>query len=348
MPRRGSKRRRGKAAAGDSGKPNRFMRVPREAIDPQLRVAGTLARLVFRPSLPLWRCLRFASRRLVGRHVPGLRGEQKWIPSSEGGPDVRVRVFRPASEAPAGALPGVLFLHGGGYALGIPEASAVRLRTLMQTRPCVIVAPDYRKSLEAPYPAALDDCTSALVWMRDHADELGVRSDQLIVIGESAGGGLAAAVTLRARDRGDVAIAFQMPLYPMIDDRMTTASCRDNDAPVWNASHNRLGWQLYLGGLAGDAVPKYAAAARETDHAGLPPAATLVGDLDPFRDETIRWVEGLRAAGVPCAFRQFDRAYHGFELLQPNAEVSRAATAFVCEQFAHAVDDCFAAQPSRS
>jgi acetyl esterase/lipase len=131
----------------------------------------------------------------------------------------------------------------------------------------------------------------------------------------------------------------------MIDDRMITESARDNDAPVWSSRHNRVGWNLYLGGLTGDDVPKYAAPARETDFSNLPPTATFVGDLDPFRDETSQYVEGLRAAGVPVAFRVFERCYHAFDVIGANSAIGREAGAFLHEQFAHAVDDCFAKQP---
>jgi acetyl esterase/lipase len=147
-----------------------------------------------------------------------------------------------------------------------------------------------------------------------------------------------------ARDRGDVNIAFQLPLCPMIDDRMITESARDNDAPVWSSRHNRLGWDLCLGGLSGDDVPKYAAPTRETDFTNLPPTATFVGSLDPFRDETVNYVESLRAAGVPAAFREFEACFHGFDLMGSETRVGREAGKFLREQLSHAVDDCFAKQ----
>jgi acetyl esterase/lipase len=130
----------------------------------------------------------------------------------------------------------------------------------------------------------------------------------------------------------------------MIDDRMTTESARDNDAPLWSSAHNRLGWKLYLGGLSGNDVSKYAAPGRETDYAGLPPTATFVGDLDPFRDETLQYVEHLRAAGVAVECRVFQGCYHGFDIIRPGARVSRDANGFLCEQFARAVDTRFAPQ----
>jgi acetyl esterase/lipase len=113
---------------------------------------------------------------------------------------------------------------------------------------------------------------------------------------------------------------------------------RDNDAPLWSARHNRVAWDLYLGGLSEDQVPKYAAPARETDYSGLPPTTTFVGDLDPFRDETLAYVANLRAAGVPVECRVFEGCFHGFDLIQPDTTPGRAANAFFREQFAAAVD----------
>jgi acetyl esterase/lipase len=147
-----------------------------------------------------------------------------------------------------------------------------------------------------------------------------------------------------ARDRGDVRIAHQLPLYPMIDHRMVTASSQDNDAPLWSSRHNRIAWDLYLGGLAGDAVPRYASPALETDCSGLPPTTTFVGELDPFLDETAGYVEALRAAGVPVEFRRYPRCYHGFDAVRPGAKASREANQFVCDRFAFAVDHHFAKQ----
>jgi acetyl esterase/lipase len=314
-------------------------------IDPELRLAGLVARALFRPSEGFFRFARRVDRRMRGSDVPGLECEQRWADSLDAGVRVRVRTYRLPGPAPSAGLPGVLFLHGGGYAMGCPELSAAMYRMLLRTRPCVIVAPDYRKSLEAPYPAAVNDCHGSLLWLKENAAALGVREDQLLVMGMSAGGGLTAAVSLMARDRGDVRIAHQFPLYPMIDHRMVTASSRDNDAPLWSSRHNRIAWDLYLGGLAGAEVPRYASPALETDYAGLPPTTTFVGELDPFLDETVAYVEALRAAGVDAELRRHPRCYHGFDAVRPNAKVSREANAFLCERFAHAVEHDFAKQP---
>ncbi len=314
------------------------MRVTRDMIHPELRRAGTFAKLLFRPSAWFFRLARRMGRRSDGEDVPGLDGDERTVESLDEGVSVRVRIFRPKAPSSDGPLPGVLFLHGGGFAMGNPEMFGSSFQTLLDERDCVIVAPDYRKSVDVPYPAALHDCYGTLLWMKKNAAELGIREDQLIVIGGSAGGGLTASVTLMARDRGDVRIAYQLPLYPMIDDRMTSDSMRDNDAPVWSVKHNRVAWGLYLGGLSGDEVPKYAAVARESDYAGLPPTATFVGDLDPFLDETLAYVEALRAAGVPVECRVFEGCYHGFDLLDENTTPAREANAWLRAHFAAAVD----------
>jgi acetyl esterase/lipase len=212
----------------------------------------------------------------------------------------------------------------------------------------MVVAPDYRLGPEAPYPAALDDCYLALTWLRDHAAALGVRDDQLAVAGSSAGGGLAAALTLLARDRGEVAIAFQMPLYPMLDDRCATESARASGTPVWDAVTNRNAWRIYLGELAGtDRVPPYAAPARATDLAGLPPAFTYVGDIELFRDEVVDYVGRLRAAGVPVTFELLRGCYHGFDVVAPRAPVSRRALELQAAWLREATARYTAPQPGR-
>jgi acetyl esterase/lipase len=144
----------------------------------------------------------------------------------------------------------------------------------------------------------------ALLWMKDYAKELGIRKNQLMVGGDSAGGRLTAALSIYARDKGEVAIAFQMPQHPMLDDRMTTESAKDNNAPVWNAKSNFYVWKPYLGELYGTSeMPYYAAPARAENYKGLTTTATFVGELEPFRDETIQYVESLRKAEDPVEFQ---------------------------------------------
>jgi acetyl esterase/lipase len=325
------------------------VRVTRDMIDPQLRLPGAvLKRLLGTDRTPQQLRRPFPSlvNRLLSRtRLKGVLLYQEWIPRRDGS---MLRVVIATSTEPAPGAAGVLWIHGGGYASGSPDWEVSAMRALIQQGNCVVVSPDYRLSPQVPYPAALDDCYDALLWLRDHAPEYGVRSDQLAVAGASAGGGLAAAVSLYARDRGEVNLAFQMPIYPMIDDRGETESGRDNDAPVWDSGTNASAWRLYLGPLYGtDEVPAHAAPARATDLSGLPPTITFVGGIEPFRDETIAYVEALRAAGVPVRFELLPGAWHGFDGLVPWSRVAGRARAFQAESFRHALAHWFAEQPSR-
>ncbi len=267
---------------------------------------------------------------------------EEWITRKDG-TKLRICIFKPLR--PKENVPGVLWLHGGGYALGAPEQSKMMAKEFIAVSDCIVVAPDYRLSIEATYPAALEDCYEVLLWMKSHVNVLGIRDNQLMVGGDSAGGGLTAALTLYARDKGEVAIAFQMPLYPMLDDRMTSESAKANNAPVWNSKSNFNGWKLYLGELFGTPnVPYYASPARAVDYINLPPTATFVGELEPFRDETIQYVENLRKAGVPVEFEIYKGCYHAFEQMCPKAEVSKKAIAFIIHSFKYAVEHYFAEQ----
>lgn len=323
-----------------------------QAIDPGLRRAARLWRPLtprtpdsFRRWARLSNALSSLPRR-PGRSPSRVRGDvevtTRWTTRRDGSP-LRLLLVRPV--VPRTAVPGVLWIHGGGYAVGTPEQSRATAERLVAATDCVVVLPDYRLSTRAPYPAALDDCYTALLWLREHAQELGVADDQLAAGGESAGGGLTAALTLLARDRGEVAVAFQVPLYPMIDDR-PTASSRDNRAPVWNTATNQGAWDLYLGDLRGGDVPAHAAPSRAADLRGLPPTVTFVGDLDPFHDEVLAYVEALRAAGVPVTSRVFPGAFHGFDALAPSAPISRQARAFLLDGFRRCVVAHRAAQPA--
>lgn len=218
---------------------------------------------------------------------------ERYISGAAGNPDVRVKIYEP--KVKEGVLPGVLYIHGGGYIFGTADMMDPALQQLVLEVDCVIVSVDYRLAPEHPFPAPLEDCYAALCWFAENAEALGVDSSRIAVTGPSAGGGLTAAVSLLARDRQGPSILFQMPLYPMIDDRsMTKSSNEITDGRVWNKDKNQLGWNMYLGGV-GEASP-YAAPARATDLSGLPPTYTCVGDLDPFRDETIDYRTALKLA----------------------------------------------------
>lgn len=240
--------------------------------------------------------------------------------------------------------PGVLWLHGGGYILGMKEMVHMsRAVDLVKRFGAVVLAPGYRLAPFSPYPAAVDDCYEALRYLKRHAPELGVRSDQLMVGGESAGGGLAAAVCIKARDTGTVSIAFQMPLYPMLDDRDTDTS-RNNHCRIWNTRRNHFAWRCYLRGQARNNLSPYAAPARLTDFRGLPPAYTFVCDGEPFYAETLSYIARLRACNIPAAVDIYHSDMHAFDMMRPKAEPGCTAAMRFNEQFEYAVAHYFAPQ----
>lgn len=220
---------------------------------------------------------------LIMKPCPGIWVQKIYIPS--GARRIPALVLSPEElSAPAA---GVLWIHGGGYISGMKEMVYIsRAVELVKIFDAVVVSPGYRLAPFSPYPAAIDDCYAALLYMKEHAAELWVREDQLMVGGESAGGGLCAAVCIKTRDTGEVNVAFQMPLYPMLDDRDTETS-RDNHGRVWNTWKNHFGWRCYLRGTDRETLPPYAAPARVENMEGLPPAYTFVSTGEPFYAETL-------------------------------------------------------------
>jgi acetyl esterase/lipase len=321
------------------------MHVDRSMIHPELRKTGALIR-TFLPSFTerKFRLAKVMIKAVKGKCRSKLQYVQKYLPRADGSL-LRICVYSPLSAK--ADVPGLLWLHGGGYALGTPEQDELFIRRFVEASGCVVVSPDYRLSVDAPYPAALEDCCSALLWLKEHGGEYGMRDDQIMIGGGSAGGGLTAAVSLHARDKKEVAIAFQMPLYPMLDDRMNTLSATNNDAPLWNSKSNFISWKLYLGDLFGKPdIPVYAAPARAENLRGLPPTCSFVGSIEPFRDETVTYVEHLRASGVPVHFRIFDGCFHGFDIVCAKSSVAHEAADFLMDSFRYATKNYFSEQPS--
>lgn len=250
----------------------------------------------------------------------------------EDGSTMRACVMR--GRKTEGKTVGILWLHGGGYALGAPEMAIMSFpRHLLRQCNCVMVSPDYTLSTIKPYPAALNDAYTALQWLKENRKRLGVDCEKLVVGGESAGGGLTAALCLYARDRGEDCIGLQLPLYPMLDDRVTETS-KDNHAPVWNTKANKAAWRIYLGDrVMNNGVPVYAAPARETDYTGLPPAISVVGTAEPFYAETQTFFKMLRQAGIETALKEYEGAYHAFDMMAPYAKISKDANHFLLKSY---------------
>lgn len=236
-----------------------------------------------------------------------------------GTPELDVLITRPADSADAGARPGVLYIHGGGFIFGSPRNEAAGCGTLTRELGAVVVSPDYRLAPEHPFPAALDDCMATLHWMREHAGEIGIDPDRIAVTGSSAGGGLAAAVAQRAHDEG-IALRAQALCYPAVDDRTALRDQPGRGRFLWPPRSNVYAWTSYLGRAPRSSdAPRYAAPARRDDLSGLAPAWVGVGELDLLFDETIDYARRLQACGVPCEVVTVPGMYHGADGLMTKA-----------------------------
>jgi len=304
------------------------------AIDPEV-VAGMLADGRFElgargplPTLDLLATMRQTPPKVPYDPMPppGVSREERRIPGPAGAPDVPVRIYRRA-ERTAHDVPGIVWMHGGGYVMGSYDLDQPFLDALVAATGCVAVSVEYRLAPETPFPGPVDDCFTALELLRDAAGELGVDGARLAVGGASAGAGLAAACALRARDEG-LALVHQHLIYPMIDDRQATASSRWDLLAVWSREMNAFAWRCYLGDLYGaDDVPVYAAPARAQDLARLAPAYVHVGGLDGFLHEDVDYAARLLAAGVCAELHVLPLVPHGFDQVAPDAAVTATANA---------------------
>lgn len=275
-----------------------------------------------RESLPE---LRAQMSALSAPDQSGALVEEHSVGGPAGAPHVAVRVLRPKEAT--GPLPVIYHIHGGGYVAGSAADSDARNGPTAVALGCAVVSVDYRLAPETPFPGPVEDCYAGLAWLFAHASGLGLDPSRIGVMGESAGGGLAAALALLARDRGEYRLAFQHLIYPMLDDRTGTSS---DPHPyvgdfVWTPAKNRFGWEALLGHApGGEGVSPYASPARAEDLAGLPPTFLYTGALDLFLEENIDYARRLARAGVPIEFHLFPGAFHGFEL-QADSHLSQQA-----------------------
>ncbi|WP_380160063.1 alpha/beta hydrolase [Kineococcus sp. R86509] len=245
---------------------------------------------------------------------PGLTVDEVRVPR-DAAPDVRVLVTRPTA-LPAGA-PALVWIHGGGYVVGSADSDQLNAAQLALGVGMVVVSVDYGLAPENPHPGPVEDCYAALRWLHGNADDLGVDRSRIAIGGGSAGGGLAAALGLLARDRGEVPVAFQYLVFPMIDDRTVTREANPTTGEfVWTRASNAFGWRALLGAEPGsDGVSPYAAAARAEDLTGLPPTFLEVGSLDLFLDEDVEFALRLVRAGVPTELHVYPGAFHGYQMV---------------------------------
>ena len=275
-------------------------------------------------TLPLIRANAFPLPPASDEAVAAIRVESRHVPGPIGAPDVGLMLYRPCrSTDPIGCI---LHIHGGGYVAGSAAALEPLHRQLSHELGCAIVSVEYRLAPEAHYPCAIEDCYAALNWLAETAEALGIDPTRIGVMGESAGGGLAAALALMARDRDGPGLAFQHLIYPMLDDRTSTSEPHPHAGEfIWTAESNAFGWRSLLGTEPGGPdVPPYASAARAVDLAKLPPTYIATGALDLFGDENLEYARRLMRAGVPTELHVYPGAYHGFDVFG-EAPISRRA-----------------------
>lgn len=285
-----------------------------QTFNPQLRAARFLPRRVVGPrSL---RPVRLLTKLMGARAAIAVRAHAEVVAVDS---DVSVRVFRPVTARhPAAAL---LWIHGGGLVIGDAAQDDRACRRWADQLGIVVASVEYRLAPEHPFPIPLEDCYTALRWL---AGQPHVAADRIAIGGASAGGGLAAALALLAKERGEIQPVLQLLVYPMLDDR--TALRTDVDERrlrLWDQTSNRLGWRSYLGPTAAGNVPPLAAPARYQDLSGLPPAWIGVGTNDLFHDEDVAYAQRLQQAGVPCTLHVVPGAYHGFDTIEARAPISR-------------------------
>ncbi|MBK8196865.1 MAG: alpha/beta hydrolase [Acidobacteria bacterium] len=285
----------------------------RHLVDPELLgVAEAFPPLNLSPAtLPGMREMSKSMAVMGDAAALGVTRREVSVPGLAGAPPVRCLVYEPKGKAAGRAA--FLQIHGGGYVAGTPEGSDIRNLGVCSKLGIVVVSPDYRLAPEHPYPAPVGDCMAALDWMVANAATLGIDPARIAVGGDSAGGGLAAATVLRARDEGRHRIAFQHLVYPMLDDRTTGPGAKPDPLIgeyVWTPDCNVFGWGAYLGGAA-PAAP--AVPARATSLAGLPPTWISVGALDLFLDENIAYARRIMAEGGLAELHIYPGAYHAFQ-----------------------------------
>jgi acetyl esterase/lipase len=275
---------------------------------PDLKLARFLPRTVIGPRT--FRLVRLGTR---------LQRGARDVEVVEVAAGVIARIHRPPVGRRSSAA-GVLYVHGGGYVIGTAALGDPFCARLAQHLGVVVAAVDYRLAPEHPFPTPLEDVHAALRWLAEQPD---VDAERIALVGDSAGGGLAAALALLVRDRGEIRPVLEVLSYPMLDDRTTDGDVDPRVLRMWNQRSNRFGWDAYLGDLAAGEVPATAAPARAEDLAGLPATWIGVGTNDLFYAENVAWAQRLEAAGVPCELFVVEGAYHGFDGVEPRAGVSR-------------------------
>lgn len=319
------------------------MKIEKEMIDKDYRIGLRLSKIILDPTIKRYKQLNRLNSRLINKPLKKFISKQFYIKDENSKNEVRVRVYMRKNHNHN--CPGILFFHGGGFVLNYPENSHNDIKFILSNLDCVIIAPDYSKSLNNPYPSALNDSYQTLLWMKENSKKLGFRNDQIFTMGISAGGNLAISTALKARDKQEVSIAYQFVIAPMLDDRMLTNSMKDHDGPIWNEAQNRFAWNLYLKNVKGE-IPYYAAPSRCNNLEGLSPISGYIGDLDPFYDETVIFFNRLDKLNIKTNLKIFKNVYHGFKSVNPIAPKTIEAKEFIINELNMATNLFYKEQPN--
>lgn len=292
------------------------------AFHPDLWLAWFLPNFSFGPRMVSF--IRGRTKRGAIPVLPDVTVEDVDVPANGASPAVSLRLYRPKSLA--AAAPAMLWAHGGGFIIGSPEQDEANNLAFVRELGITIAAVRYRLAPEHRAPAAVEDAYAALRWLHQNAARLNVDPNRIAIGGASAGGGLMATLALVAHDRKEVRPAFQLLVYPMLDDRTATRTDLDlRNVRVWTQGSNTFAWSVYLGQPPGaSSAPEYSAAARRVDLSGLPPAWIGVGTLDLFHDEDLAYAKRLDDAGVRCELHVITGAFHGFDVVFSKSDVAKA------------------------
>lgn len=290
-------------------------------IHPELRqVAKFVPKITF-SNKNLW-LINLLSRLAPAPKTPDdVMVENVFIPGQDNRKKIRLRLYKPTMvDAPT---PVLLWMHGGGYVMGRPEQDDVSCIEYARDLGISVVSVDYRCAPKDPFPAALEDCYTALEWVVSNSQQLGIDHQRIAVGGASAGGGLAACLAQYAYDQGEIKPVFQLLVYPMLDDRTVLRTDIDDRRTIaWNQRSNKFGWESYLGRKCGEEdVPEYAVPARRNNLSGLAEAWIGVGTADMFYDEDVAYAQRLQEAGVPCEIYIVRGGFHGFDVFNSQIAV---------------------------
>ncbi|SDC43402.1 Acetyl esterase/lipase [Paracidovorax valerianellae] len=294
-------------------------------VDPELRAAATavmpLTDTLGKMSSSTLRQIRRSLDQQNPAPDPSVTVTKRKVTGSRNQPDVVVYVI---NAKPGTRRPAIVHMHGGGYVFGTVAQDLPRLQATAASLDCVIVSVEYRLAPEVTYSGSVEDNYAALRWVLKNADMLGIDTGKVAVMGESAGGGHAALLAIKARDRGEFPIALQLLVYPMLDDRTGSVVQAPSHIGriIWTQAANRFGWGAFLGLPPGTAaVPAAGVPARTRDLAGLPPAYICVGSIDLFVDEDIKYANRLIDAGVATELVVVPGGFHGFDQTSPDAQI---------------------------